>query len=900
MQRQTRCGIVCLIITLVIVALANAPHSAAQGDPPPVSQPLRGADLIAKAQTDGSVKVLVYLNARFVPEGSLVTPGRETVATSPAVREQRAAIATVRADVLSQLAGYNVTVGDSWTSVPGFAAVVDAAALQVLLNSPLVQDVYEDVPEPPLMGYTLPNIGVSNPGGAWDLGVDGTGFAVGVLDTGIFGGHEFLTGKVVYEACFSNFYGTDISLCAGGAQQDFGTGAANPFSACVGIAGASRCSHGTHTAGTVAGNWNTYNRSSLANGPIDMGGVARGADLIALQVFSLIGGQVLSHSADQISALEHIYTDVASVGARTGGGPYYDVAALNVSIGGGRYDTICDGSDPLRQAALLNLRSVGIATLISSGNDGYVDALNRPACLSAAVSIGATDTGVWMDGYPNWFMTGAYPDSNNGYFADPPAQERVAFFTDSAPFLDLLAPGYFVESSTLGSTSAETTEYAAGAGTSSAAPHAAGAWAILKQQSPVAPVDRILSTLQATGVTITDTPYTGNFDPGTGPVSMSFRTGANAIYPRIQVDAAVLAYGRDFGDAPASYGTLDADDGARHIRVPEYSLGVGSDQEPDGTPGIDDGDDGVVFPAMAAGETSRINVAASVEQSALAPDTPYLGLLSVWIDLNGDGDFADADEQVLTDRVLTGPYPESVPISIPASAVPGDTWARVRYGTQTGLAFDGEAYNGEVEDYPVTLLPARESDEQDTDETDTSGGGTAAGQSLDMAITKSGSVSGGGLGMVGDRLTWDVIVTNPSGVTAVNIVVMDTVRSELRIDSVEVSRGSFTVAGQTVTFTIDSLAPGESAILRINTTVLRGAADGVIDNTVILAATGPSGETVTRSATASVQIVSSLPATGYPPAGDSARGNWIWMLLVGWMGLVVVVGVVHWRLQRTA
>ena len=62
--------------------------------------------------------------------------------------------------------------------------------------------------------------------------------------------------------------------------------------------------------------------------------------------------------------------------------------------------------------------------------------------------------------------------------------------------------------------------------------------------------------------------------------------------------AAVLALGRDFGDAPDSYATLNASDGARHIRVPEYYLGAGADSEADGTPGVDDGDDGVTFPAL--------------------------------------------------------------------------------------------------------------------------------------------------------------------------------------------------------------------------------------------------------------------------------------------------------------
>ena len=150
--------------------------------------------------------------------------------------------------------------------------------------------------------------------------------------------------------------------------------------------------------------------------------------------------------------------------------------------------------------------------------------------------------------------------------------------------------------------------------------------------------------------------------------------------------AAVLALGRDFGDAPNTYSTLDASSGAKHIRVPEYYLGTSADSEADGTPGVDDGDDGVTFPTMTVGSTVNVNVTASVAQTAgFAPNNTYLGRLNAWIDFNADGDFADAGEQVVNDLVMTGPYPQAVPITIPAGATPGATWARFRYSTQTGL-----------------------------------------------------------------------------------------------------------------------------------------------------------------------------------------------------------------------
>jgi subtilisin family serine protease len=36
-------------------------------------------------------------------------------------------------------------------------------------------------------------------------GVNGAGLSVAILDSGVASGHEFLTGKVVAEACFTDF-----------------------------------------------------------------------------------------------------------------------------------------------------------------------------------------------------------------------------------------------------------------------------------------------------------------------------------------------------------------------------------------------------------------------------------------------------------------------------------------------------------------------------------------------------------------------------------------------------------------------------------------------------------------------------------------------------------------------
>ena len=105
--------------------------------------------------------------------------------------------------------------------------------------------------------------------------------------------------------------------------------------------------------------------------------------------------------------------------------------------------------------------------------------------------------------------------------------DDVAGFSNSADFLALLAPGVSVESSVTGD------GFGRKSGTSMAAPHVAGAWAVLKEAAPGAEVDQIEALLADTGVPIQDD-----------------RDGAgDRVKPRIQIDAAIDLL---FCDPPSS------------------------------------------------------------------------------------------------------------------------------------------------------------------------------------------------------------------------------------------------------------------------------------------------------------------------------------------------------------
>jgi subtilisin family serine protease len=162
--------------------------------------------------------------------------------------------------------------------------------------------------------------------------------------------------------------------------------------------------------------------------------------------------------SDIIAGLERVYE------LRT----THTFAAVNLSLGGGQFTSPCD-TDPYKPI-IDNLRSVEIATVVASGNDGATDALASPACISSVVNVGSTDK-----------------------------NDEVSYFSNVATFLSLFAPGDSIVSSI------PSGDFAEFSGTSMAAPHVAGGFALLKAARPDATVDQILAALQASGVPITDT-----------------------------------------------------------------------------------------------------------------------------------------------------------------------------------------------------------------------------------------------------------------------------------------------------------------------------------------------------------------------------------------------------------
>ena len=333
---------------------------------------------------------------------------------------------------------------------------VPDASLAILADSPLIQNLSIDRPIVGANERTGATIGATTV--RHDLGYDGTGVGIAIIDSGVASSHDDLTapghaGRVANFVDFVN--GLDTPY------DDFG--------------------HGTHVAGIVAGNG--FDSSGARSG------IAPAAHLMVLKV---LDGSGRGHISNVIAAIDYV---VARKGT-------FKIRVVNLSVATGIYESF--KTDPLTLATERAVKA-GIVVVAAAGNNGR-DSQGRER-----------HGGVTAPGNAPWVLTvGASSHMGTADRSD----DNIAQFSSRGPTAidygakpDLVAPGVGIESlsspdSALYSTRASYLlsgtvatsylPYLSLTGTSMAAPVVTGTVALMFQANPSLKPNEVKAILQYT------------------------------------------------------------------------------------------------------------------------------------------------------------------------------------------------------------------------------------------------------------------------------------------------------------------------------------------------------------------------------------------------------------------
>ncbi|NQV09119.1 S8 family serine peptidase, partial [Candidatus Woesearchaeota archaeon] len=387
-------------------------------------------------------------------------------------------------DVLKTLSEEDMKIAGK--SSNGFDGLISKQGFEKLIRNEKVKEI--NWPKRGAVGLLDESAPLINADDIWGS-YSGDGVDICIIDSGVDTDHSDLSGIIINEQCyccdnFPNCGDNDNGCCPDGTAQDTSAEDDN--------------GHGTHVTGIIASQDSIYK------------GIAYDGDIYAVKILDddgdLYRWQDLS---DAIDWCRNQGVDVISISI----GDHENYPGANP----------CPNDVDNEINAAFN---VDIPVIIASGNDGYTNGINYPACSANAISVGSVyddDVGwqVWATADFPWICSD---------WADT---DQIVCSSNRGANLDLLAPGCEITSTW------NDGGFEDHCGTSMAAPHVAGAAALLlEKDSDLDPGD-ILATLQNTGVNIAG-------------------TGAN----RIDVEAAInnICVCSDWVSGSCGGGTCNADD----------------------------------------------------------------------------------------------------------------------------------------------------------------------------------------------------------------------------------------------------------------------------------------------------------------------------------------------------
>lgn len=341
------------------------------------------------------------------------------------------------------------------------ASLPEVAMVEIQITGEVMTDVStRAVQSNPSVTYS--------PGTAADAGFTGAGVTVAIMDTGVDDGHDQFTGKFVagFNALVfedTNLNGIDDScepaplgngVCTD-ADDEPADGSTNPDD---------DQSHGTHVAGIAIGQGAAGVVCSTPDDgstPTNCGGVAPDANLVDVKICDSGGS---CSAADVAEGLDWLGLNAGAMGVRV----------VNMSIGFCADD---DGTSAMAQQVNY-LASLGVVMAVAHGNAsncGLAAGTVRtmyPGSASFAITVGGTndrDTVSRTD------------ETNYSSFLQGPRND----FNVASPDLialkpDISAPGQSINAAQYNSSSS----YSSKSGTSMAAPHVAGAAAVVLEVQP--------------------------------------------------------------------------------------------------------------------------------------------------------------------------------------------------------------------------------------------------------------------------------------------------------------------------------------------------------------------------------------------------------------------------------